>query len=57
MAKLLGFARRFRDDERAATMVEYTLMLLFLAMACFVSVAALGASLTGLIQEAVNGMH
>ena len=57
MGRFLGLARRLRDDEAAATMAEYTLMILVIAMACFVSVSALGASLVGLIREAIVGLR
>ena len=57
MGRLIDFARRLRDEERAATLVEYTLMILVIAMAGFVSVASFGASVLGLIQEAVTGFQ
>jgi Flp pilus assembly pilin Flp len=57
MSGLLGFARELRDDESAATMVEYTIMIMTIALACFASVSALGASLIGLIQEAIDGFR
>lgn len=56
MGRLLGLARTLRDGEIAATIVEYTLMILVVAIACFVSVSALGTSLVGLLQKAVVGL-
>lgn len=56
MEKRPGFAGRFRLGEDGATMVEYALLLSFVAMACVVAVTALGQSLIGPFQQAINGM-
>lgn len=37
--------RSFIDGEQGATMVEYSLMVAFIALACFLAVAALGTTL------------
>ncbi len=41
--------------EDGATMVEYTLMMVLIAAACFAAVANFGSALAGLFQRAVNG--
>ena len=56
MAKTLRFAREFWLGEEGATVVEYVLMIVFVATACFAAVAAFGVSLAGLFQRAVGGL-
>jgi Flp pilus assembly pilin Flp len=56
MAKMSGFAGRLRHSEDGATMLEYALILAFVAMLCVVAVTALGQSLSGPFQSAVNGL-
>ncbi len=51
MAKILLFF----DDGSGATMVEYGLMLAFIAMVCFASVGSLGGSILGLFQQVLPG--
>jgi pilus assembly protein Flp/PilA len=46
--------RRFVRDERAATMVEYALMLALIAVVCIVAVRALGGAASGKFNEAAN---
>jgi Flp pilus assembly pilin Flp len=56
MAKRPGFTDGFRLGEDGATMVEYALLIAFVAMACIVAVTALGTSLAGPFQKAVSGL-
>ncbi len=56
MRNCLRFAGKLASDEDAATMVEYTLMIMFVAMACFAAVSAFGTSLKGPFQNATNGL-
>jgi Flp pilus assembly pilin Flp len=56
MAKPFAIARALWLGEEGATVVEYVLMILAVAVACFVAVSALGVSLTGSYQSAVNGL-
>ncbi len=56
MLRRPGFAGRLRLGEDGATMLEYALLLGFVAMACVVAVSALGQSLIGPFQQAANGL-
>jgi Flp pilus assembly pilin Flp len=56
MVKRSGFAGWLRHDEDGATMLEYALILTFVAMVCVVAVTALGLSLSGPFQTAINGL-
>ena len=56
MATALKIARRLWLGEAGATMVEYVLLISFIALVCFVAVAALGMSLAGPFQGASNGL-
>ena len=56
MTKALEFASKLWLGEEGATVVEYVLMIMFVAMACFVAVASLGTALAGSFQHAVNGL-
>jgi Flp pilus assembly pilin Flp len=56
MAKRPGFAGRLRLGEDGATMLEYALLLAFMAMACVVAVSALGVSLATPFQNAITGL-
>lgn len=52
----LGFFRRLWLGENGATIVEYVLLLMFVAMACFAAVATFGNSLHRPFQQAVNDL-
>ena len=56
MVKRSGFAGSLRHDDDGATMLEYALILAFVAMVCVVAVTALGLSLSGPFQSAINGL-
>ena len=56
MGKALEFASKLWLGEEGATVVEYVLMIMFVAMLCFAAVSALGQSLVGSFQHAVNGL-
>jgi len=56
MAKPLDFLKRLWFGEQGATMVEYVLLLMFVAMACFTAVTLFGQSLVGPFQSAKNGL-
>jgi len=56
MAKRSQIIGRFRQSEAGATMLEYALILAFVAITCVVAVTALGQSLSGPFQSAVNGL-
>jgi Flp pilus assembly pilin Flp len=47
---MLTFLTVFVQEEEGATMVEYSLMVAFIAMACFGAVSALGQSLVPLFS-------
>jgi Flp pilus assembly pilin Flp len=57
MAKRPGFAGRLRLGEDGATMLEYALLLAFMAMLCVVAATALGVSLKTPFQNAANGLN
>lgn len=44
-----------RRSEAAATMVEYALMMLLVALACVAAVSSLGETVGGLLQRALVG--
>jgi Flp pilus assembly pilin Flp len=48
--------QRFYKDTAGATMVEYALMLTFIALACFGSVGLLGSSLNASFGETLRGL-
>jgi Flp pilus assembly pilin Flp len=50
----MDFIQQFVSDTSGATLVEYALMLTFIAMACFVSVQALGISVQQPFNDAAN---
>jgi Flp pilus assembly pilin Flp len=56
MSRCLEFARELWCDENAATMVEYTLMIMLIAMACFAAVASFGTALKTPFQNVTNGL-
>jgi Flp pilus assembly pilin Flp len=56
MAKRPGFAGRLRLGEDGATMLEYVLLIGFVALTCVVAVSALGQSLKVPLQSAINGL-
>jgi Flp pilus assembly pilin Flp len=56
MAKLFGFSEKLRQSEDGATMLEYALLITFVALVCVVTVIALGQVLTKPFQSAVNGL-
>jgi Flp pilus assembly pilin Flp len=56
MRKGLEFAAKLCFDEEAATIVEYTLLIMFVAMACFAAIATLGTSLKGPFQNVTSGL-
>jgi Flp pilus assembly pilin Flp len=56
MAKSLEVAKILWLGEDAATMVEYALMIGFVAMLCVTGITALGVSLKGPFQSAINGL-
>lgn len=52
MTKLLALAQRLRGwSEDGATMVEYGLMLAFIALVCFSAVQVLGVNVSGLFPS------
>jgi len=49
MTKLIAIAKKFGLlNEEGATMVEYGLMLAFIALICFSAVQSLGVSVSGI---------
>ena len=56
VAKSLRFVGKLWRGEEGATVVEYVLLIMLVALACFAAVAALGVSLSGPFQHAVNGL-
>jgi Flp pilus assembly pilin Flp len=56
MAKRPGFADRLCRGEDGATMLEYALLITFVAIACVVAITALGHSLATPFQNAINGL-
>ncbi len=55
MSWWLDRACKLLRGETAATMVEYTLLMVFIGLACAVAVTNFGTALRGLFQRAVNG--
>jgi Flp pilus assembly pilin Flp len=55
MAKPLGFVKKLWFGEEAATMAEYVIMISFVAAVCATAIGALGVTVGGLFQKAVNG--
>lgn len=52
MTKLLAFAKKFGlVKEEGATMVEYALMLAFIALVCFSAIQSLGLSVKGIFPS------
>lgn len=56
MSKRPGSAGRLGHGEDGATMLEYVLLIGFVALTCVVAVSALGQSLKGPFQSAINGL-
>ncbi len=56
MTSRKGPSRRPGAGEDGATMLEYALMLAFVAILCVAAVAALGQSLAPSFQQAINGL-
>jgi Flp pilus assembly pilin Flp len=56
MAQLFEFAGRLWVGENGATVVEYILLIIFMAMVCFTAVSLLGQSLIGPFQHAATGL-
>jgi pilus assembly protein Flp/PilA len=56
MAELLSCVRQFAAEDDGATMVEYGLMLTFVALACVALVSLLGQSLKTPFQTVISGI-
>jgi pilus assembly protein Flp/PilA len=56
MSALKGFASRFRKDQRAATMVEYALMVALIAVVAVGAVRLLGTSANTKLDAAASEM-
>ena len=56
MAKRTGLAGRLLLDQDGATMVEYALLIAFVAIVCVVAVTSLGNSLKLPFQHATTGL-
>ncbi len=56
MTSRKGPARRPGAGEDGATMLEYALMLAFVAIVCVAAVATLGQQLAPSFQQAINGL-
>jgi len=54
MARWWAGAVKLWCREDAATVVEYTLVMVLIAAACFTAVANFGSALAGLFHRAVN---
>ena len=54
MARLLKIAVALGRQDDAATIVEYTLMMMLVAASCYAAVTSFGSAISGLIQRAVN---
>jgi Flp pilus assembly pilin Flp len=57
MVQPLEIARDLWRDDDGATVMEYVLILLLVAMAGFAAVTALGLGLSGPFQKAIDGFH
>lgn len=55
MTRWIASAARLGRQEEAATIVEYTLLMVFVAMACVTAVANFGSAVSGLFRQALNG--
>jgi Flp pilus assembly pilin Flp len=51
---MIHSSRQIARQRRGATMVEYALLLLFIALACFVAVGELGSTVIGLFDGVVS---
>jgi Flp pilus assembly pilin Flp len=54
IASYSAIVRRF-DDDRGANLVEYTLLVAFIAMACVAAVSAIGGATTEPFSEVGSG--
>ena len=54
MASVSSWIRRFSKTEDAATMVEYALMIAFVAVACVAAVSVLGGSVSAFFVLAAS---
>ena len=49
-------ARRIREDDKGATMVEYALMVALIAVACILAVTFLGGSISNKFGQVGNNI-
>jgi Flp pilus assembly pilin Flp len=49
---MMNLAKRFIRDEAASTAVEYALLLVFIFLACYVALIAMGVIFAALINSA-----
>lgn len=57
MKKLMTIARKFRDDEEGAAMIEYTVLIGLITVATIATIALIGIWVTGAwkdLQSAVG---
>ena len=54
MIRWKRLAEVLRRRDEAATMVEYTFLMMLIASACAVAVSSFGSALLGLFNKAVN---
>jgi pilus assembly protein Flp/PilA len=54
LIQLRLLVRRFIHDERAATMVEYALMIALIAIVCIIAVQAIGESASEKFNQAAD---
>lgn len=55
MTRWAELSVKLRSSEDAATVVEYTLMMIFVALSCAAAVTNFGSALSGLFRRAING--
>ncbi|MEU8225637.1 Flp family type IVb pilin [Kribbella sp. NPDC048915] len=55
-ATVLTYAKQMRRDDRGAAMVEYGLLLAFIAIAVIGVLVVLGPAIAGLFQQVVDAL-
>jgi Flp pilus assembly pilin Flp len=56
MERYLEFFSRVVREEEGQDLVEYAILLAFIALACVTAVTALGTSISGLLGKVGNGV-
>ena len=57
MARWWKMACKLLLEEEAATLVEYTLMMILIAASCFAAVSSFGSAISRLLQKPVEALR